>query len=75
MTTEQQIEQQLAQAAISSSFKTDVGRLFTNLITALATEETTAAAVDQARTAFRRGYAQSRLAFEIASAAIVESVK
>ncbi len=75
MTTEQQIEQQQARAAIESSFKADVGRLFTNLIAALATEATTAAAVDQAGTAFRRGYAQSRLAFEIASAVIAESAK
>lgn len=63
-------EQQLATAAVESGFKADVGRLFTNLITALATEETTVAAVEQATAAFRRGYAQSRLAFERASTVI-----
>jgi hypothetical protein len=65
-------EQPLARAAIESGFKADVGRLFANLITALATAETTPAAADQATAAFRRGYAQSRLAFERASAVIDE---
>jgi hypothetical protein len=65
-------EQQLAQSAIESSFKSDVGRLFANLITALASAETSAAVVDQATAAFRRGYAQSKLAFEKASAVIGE---
>lgn len=65
-------EQQLAKAAIESSFRSDVGRLFGILITALATDGTSAAAVDQATAAFRRGYAQAKLAFEKASAVIAE---
>jgi hypothetical protein len=57
-------EQQLAKAAIESSFKADVGRLFANLVTALAAEGTSAEAVEKATAAFRRGYGQSCLAFE-----------
>jgi hypothetical protein len=57
-------EQQLARAAIESSFKADVGRLFERLVTALATAGPSAEAAEQATAAFRRGYAQSRLAFE-----------
>ena len=65
-------EQQLATDAIASNFKADVGRLFTNLITALAMEGTAAATVEQATAAFRRGYAQSKLAFERANAVVCE---
>ena len=65
-------EQQLAKAAIESSFKADVGKLFVNLIDALATEGASAAVVEQATAAFRRGYAQSTLAFQKASEVIDE---
>jgi hypothetical protein len=63
-------QQQLAVAAIESSFKSDVGQLFTHLVTALATAGTSTQAVDQAVAAFRRGYDQSSTAFAKAAEVI-----
>lgn len=65
-------EQELATAAIESSFKADVSRLFANLVTALATEGTTTELAEAATAAFRRGYAQSTLAYARAIAVIGE---
>ncbi|MBN2451302.1 MAG: hypothetical protein JXR77_12995 [Lentisphaeria bacterium] len=66
-------EQDLARAAVESAFRSDVTRLFGNLILALAVQGGSPEAVEQARAAFERGYRQSIQALRAARKVIEEA--
>ena len=62
----------VALAAVRSSFRSDVYRLFTRLVNNLAEAGEEEEAVQRAQRAFRRGFEQSTQAFETACATIDE---